>query len=141
ALHVTGVQTCALPILRTLTPEARDICESRISELAEKVPRAFGAAGVVEYVRRYPPTINHPEQARILGDAASRVVGEQNVERNMKPLAASEDFSFFLQKKPGAFIFIGNGATPSLHHPRYDFNDEALPYGIALWRELVQGRE
>lgn len=127
--------------VRTLSPETRDICESRIAELVEKVPQAFGAVGSVQYVRRYPPTINHPEQANILGDAASRVVGEQNVERNMKPLAASEDFSFFLEKKPGAFIFIGNGETPPLHHPRYDFNDQALPYGIALWRELVQGRK
>lgn len=126
--------------VRTLSSEARDICQTRVTELVEKLPQAFGAAGALEYVRGYPPTINHPKQAQILADAASRVVDESNVERNMKPLAASEDFSYFLERKPGAFIFIGNGVTSPLHHPKYDFNDLALPFGIALWRELIQGR-
>ncbi|WP_136161276.1 M20 aminoacylase family protein [Sphingomonas flavalba] len=125
--------------VRTLSPHARDLCQSRVEELAEKLPQAFGAIGEVSYVRGYPPTINHAKQAKTLADAAARLVGEEAVERNMKALAASEDFSFFLEKKPGAFIFMGNGQTAPLHHPRYDFNDEALPHGIALWRELIQG--
>jgi hippurate hydrolase len=127
--------------VRTLSAEARDLCQARVAKLTETIPQAFGATGAVDYVRGYPPTVNHPKQAQILGDVASRIVGDDNVERNMKPLAASEDFSYYLERKPGAFIFVGNGHTSPLHHPRYDFNDLTLPFGMALWTELVRGRK
>lgn len=140
AFNVLPAFVCVRGTVRTLSAAARDLCQARVTELVEKLPLAFGATATLDYSRGYPPTVNHPAQARLLGDVAARLVGEDNVERNMRPLAASEDFSFFLQHKPGAFIFVGNGDTSPLHHPKYDFNDKTLPFGIALWTELMRGR-
>ncbi|ESZ57335.1 amidohydrolase [Mesorhizobium sp. L103C119B0] len=122
---------------RTLSETSRDKVESRVQTIANYIPKAFGAEVELDYRRGYPPTVNHPVQARILGDAAARVVGDAAVQRDMAPIMAAEDFSYMLKARPGAFIFMGNGMTAPLHHPEYDFNDRALPLGIALWVELV----
>ncbi|MEI9425343.1 M20 family metallopeptidase [Mesorhizobium sp. Cs1299R1N1] len=122
---------------RTLSVANRDLLESRVRSMPPAVAQAFGAEAEVIYQRGYPPTINHARKARKLGDAAARVVGEMAVERSFKPIMGAEDFSYMLQASPGAFIFMGNGATAALHHPAYNFNDEALAYGISLWIELV----
>ncbi len=66
------------------------------------------------------------------------VAGADNVFDNIKPVMGSEDFAFMLKRVPGAYVFIGNGDTAPVHHPAYDFNDEAIPYGVAYWSELVQ---
>ncbi|KUM23343.1 amidohydrolase [Mesorhizobium loti] len=124
---------------RTLSETNRDKIENRVQAIATSVAKVFGAEAEIEYRRGYPPTVNHPVQARILGDAAVRVAGDAGVERDNAPIMAAEDFSYMLNARPGAFIFIGNGMTASLHHPEYDFNDNALPIGIALWVDLVTG--
>ncbi|TIP90577.1 MAG: amidohydrolase [Mesorhizobium sp.] len=123
--------------VRTLSDTSRDNVESRVGALATSVARAFGAEAEFDYCRGYSPTVNHPIQAAILGDTAARVAGEAAVRRNTSPIMGAEDFSYMLKARPGAFIFMGNGMTAPLHNPKYDFNDEALPYGIALWVELV----
>ncbi|WP_404928074.1 M20 aminoacylase family protein [Mesorhizobium sp. ORM16] len=122
---------------RTLSETSRDKVESRVRAIANYVAKAFGAEVELDYRIGYPPTVNHPVQARILGDAAARVVGDAAVQRDMAPIMAAEDFSYMLKARPGAFIFMGNGMTVPLHHPEYDFNDRALPLGIALWVDLV----
>ena len=66
------------------------------------------------------------------------VAGDDNVIDNLKPVMGSEDFSFMLKRVPGAYMFIGNGDTAPVHHPAYDFNDEAIPYGVAYWSELAR---
>ena len=66
------------------------------------------------------------------------VAGPDNVLDNMPPVMGAEDFSFMLKRVPGAYVFIGNGDTAPVHHPAYDFNDEAIPYGVAFWSELAQ---
>lgn len=126
--------------VRTLSHAARDLCERRIKEIASSVAEAFGAKAEVSYVHGYPPTINHAREAGLLADVAASLVGEQNIDRNMTPVMCAEDFSFMLQHRPGAFIFLGNGATAGLHHPQYDFNDAALPIGISLWTALIRSR-
>ncbi|ESY45944.1 hypothetical protein X744_32565 [Mesorhizobium sp. LNJC372A00] len=123
--------------VRTLSETNRDKIESRVQAIATSVAKVFGAEAEIEYRRGYPPTVDHPVQARILGDAAVRVAGDAGVQRDNAPIMAAEDFSYMLKARPGAFVFIGNGMTASLHHPEYDFNDNALPIGFALWVDLV----
>lgn len=123
--------------VRTLSETSRDKIESRVGALVSSVAKAFGAEAEFDYRRGYPPTVNHPIPAGILGDAAARVAGDAPVRRNTAPIMGAEDFSYMLKTRPGAFIFMGNGMTAPLHNHRYDFNDEALPFGVALWVELV----
>ncbi|WP_184879587.1 M20 aminoacylase family protein, partial [Mesorhizobium sangaii] len=115
--------------VRTLSESSRDKVESRVGAMATCIAEAFGASVKLEYRRGYPPTVNHPAHARILGDAAARVAGDAAVQRDIAPIMAAEDFSYMLKACPGAFIFMGNGMTAALHHPEYDFNDNALPIG------------
>jgi hippurate hydrolase len=89
-------------------------------------------------IKPYPATINHPQETDIAVAAMRAVAGHDNVDDGIKPVMGSEDFSFMLKRVPGAYIFMGNGATAPLHHPAYDFNDEALPYGVAYWSELAR---
>jgi hippurate hydrolase len=90
----------------------------------------------VEYNRGYPVTWNHPEQTEFM----ARVAGEVGaaVDTTVPPLMGAEDFSFMLEERPGAYIFMGNGDTAGVHHPAYDFNDEAAPYGVSLWARIIE---
>jgi hippurate hydrolase len=99
---------------------------------------SFGATATVQYERGYPVTVNDPEQARFMASVAREVAGEKAVDTEVLPLMGAEDFSFMLEKRPGAYIFVGNGDTAGVHHPAYDFNDEAAPYGVSLWARLVE---
>jgi len=124
--------------VRTLKPETRDMVEKRIQAIATGLAEASGAKARVEYRRGYPPTINHEAQTDFAASIARKVSGDSRVDANTPPTMGSEDFSFMLEARPGAFIFIGNGDTAKLHHPSYDFNDEVLPYGMSYWVELVE---
>jgi amidohydrolase len=124
--------------VRTLKPATRDRVEKRIREIAAGLAEASGASAEVAYRRGYPPTINHPDQTDFAASVARKVAGESKVDVNTAPTMGSEDFSFMLEARPGAFIFIGNGDTATLHHPSYDFNDEVLPFGMSYWVELVE---
>ncbi|HKH96695.1 MAG TPA: M20 aminoacylase family protein [Beijerinckiaceae bacterium] len=127
-----------LGTVRTLTDEVRDLCETRIRAVVESVCAAYGATVKLEYNRGYPVTRNHPEQADFLARIAAQVGGEGAVDADVTPLMGAEDFSYMLEQRPGAYIFLGNGATAGVHHPAYDFNDEAIPYGVSLWAKVVE---
>jgi hippurate hydrolase len=127
-----------LGTVRTLTDEVRDLCETRIRAVVESVCAAYGATVKIEYNRGYPVTRNHPEQADFLARIAAQVGGEGAVDADVTPLMGAEDFSYMLEQRPGAYIFLGNGATAGVHHPAYDFNDEAIPYGVSLWAKVVE---
>jgi hippurate hydrolase len=87
----------------------------------------------------FAPLVNAPDAATAIADTAAELVGESNIDRNKPPAPASEDFSFMLEKVPGAFIFAGNGETSApVHNDRYDFNDEGIPLGASLWARLVE---
>ena len=91
----------------------------------------------------FPPLVNDPDEARWIGDVAATLVGEDNINRTGGYVMASEDFSYMLEKVPGAFILIGNGGGDSgceVHNPGYDFNDNALPLGATLWARVVEMR-
>jgi hippurate hydrolase len=124
--------------VRTLRPATRDKAEKRIHEIAAGLAEASGASARVEYRRGYPPTINHEAQTDFAAGVARKVAGDAHVDANTPPTMGAEDFSFMLEARPGAFIFIGNGDSAGLHHPSYDFNDDVLPYGMSYWVELVE---
>ena len=83
-------------------------------------------------------TSNHEKQTEFAVSIASQVAGNEGVDANTPPLMGGEDFSFMLEARPGAFIFIGNGDSAGLHHPAYDFNDDAIPAGASFWARLVE---
>tara|TARA_R110002020_G_scaffold65998_8_gene173793 strand:+ start:1901 stop:3067 length:1167 start_codon:yes stop_codon:yes gene_type:complete len=124
--------------VRTLSPAMRDLAEARITEIAQGVAAAHGCEATVKYLRNYPITFNHADETDFAADVAETVSGEGGVERNQPPTMGGEDFSFMLEARPGAFIFMGNGDTAGLHHPAYDFNDDAIPVGVSYWVKLAE---
>lgn len=124
--------------VRTLKAEIRDAVEKRVHEIADGVARMTGATITIDYERGYPVTVNHPEQTEMATKVAREVAGQLNVEVDFPPLMGAEDFSYMLEARPGAFIFVGNGDSAGLHHPSYNFNDGAIVYGTSYWVRLVE---
>jgi amidohydrolase len=123
--------------IRTLTPEVRALVERRIGEVVAGVAQMTGAKIDLEIKRGYPVTVNHAAQTELATDIAKEVAGNNNV-LETPPLMGAEDFSYMLEARPGAFIFCGNGDSAGLHHPAYNFNDEAILYGTSFWIKLVE---
>jgi len=123
---------------RSLLPEVRDTLENRLRQIVENTAKAYGAQATLTYSRHYPVTRNHEREAGFAATVASSVVGAGRVDTNTPPLMGGEDFSFMLEARPGAMIFIGNGDSAGLHHPAYDFNDEAITVGASFWARLVE---
>jgi amidohydrolase len=123
---------------RALTAASRDTIERRLREVAEGVAKLHGAQAHVTYDRISPATVNHAAEAGIAARVAEGIAGPGNADPAMAPLMIGEDFARFLERKPGAFSFIGNGDTAGLHHPAYDFDDRAIPAGIRYWVGLVE---
>jgi len=123
---------------RSLTPEVQDLVEARLREVVEGTAKLYGAKVKLVYERNYPVTKNHPRQTAFAAAVASQVVGSERVDTAVAPVMVAEDFSFMLNARPGAFIFVGNGSSAGLHHASYDFNDEAIPIGTSYWVKLVE---
>jgi hippurate hydrolase len=123
---------------RSLTPAVQDLLEKRLHEVVEGTARMHGATAKLTYKRDYPVTRNHERQAAFAASVAADVVGGGHVDANVAPVMGAEDFSFMLNARPGAFIFVGNGDSAGLHHPAYDFNDEVIPVGTSYWVKLVE---
>lgn len=134
--------------VRTFTDETLDLIELRMRELSHQLSAAFGATAEFEFQRNYPPTINHSAETTFARQVMTEVVGAERVQEFEATMGA-EDFSFFLQHKPGAYFVIGNGdgthregghglGPCTLHNPSYDFNDELIPLGGTLWVKLAQ---
>jgi len=127
-----------LGTVRTLSPAIRDLAEARIRAIVESICAAFGAKVAIGYNRGYPVTANDAEKTDFVASIAKAVVGESAVETDCPPEMGAEDFSYMLENRPGAYIFLGNGDTAGLHHPAYDFNDAATPYGVSLWAKIIE---
>jgi hippurate hydrolase len=123
--------------VRTLTNEVRELVEKRVGEVVGGVAQITGARINLTYERGYPVTVNHAAQTDIATRVAKEIAGDANVE-DMPPMMGAEDFSYMLEARPGAFIFCGNGNSAGLHHPAYNFNDEAILYGTSYWIKLVE---
>ncbi|KAB2700714.1 M20 aminoacylase family protein [Brucella haematophila] len=124
--------------VRTLQKETRAFAERRIREVAAGIAAVTGAEITVRYKNNYPVTFNHDAQTEFAERIATGVAGEGKVNGNVEPMMAAEDFSYMLEARPGAYIFIGNGDTPGLHHPAYDFNDDAIPYGVSYFVAVAE---
>ena len=123
--------------VRTLTPEARELVEKRVREVVAGVAQMTGAKIDLVYEPGYPVTVNHPTQTDVAASVAKQIAGDANVHQ-MPPMMGAEDFSYMLEARPGAFIFCGNGNSAGLHHPAYNFNDEAIVFGTSYWIKLVE---
>jgi amidohydrolase len=124
--------------VRSHEASVRDLLHKRVVETAEGIARAYGAVAHVTYNRDYPATINHPRETEFAAKVARDVAGADKVSTETPPLMAGEDFAFMLEERPGNMIFIGNGDTAACHHPAYDFNDTAIPYGVSYWARLAE---
>ncbi|HRO15172.1 MAG TPA: M20 aminoacylase family protein [Paracoccus sp. (in: a-proteobacteria)] len=124
--------------VRSLDAGVRDQLEQGIRRIASGVAAAFGAKAEVAFERGYPVTLNHPDATVHAADVARDVAGD--VDLAVMPMMAGEDFSYMLEQRPGAYIFVGNGDTAQLHHPAYDFNDEAIPAGASWYAGMVETR-
>ena len=128
---------------RTFTAATMKLVEASLRRISEGVAAGFGATAEIDFRFMFEPVVNDPAETRFIADTAASLVGEDKVDRNRSAVMASEDFSAMLSRVPGAYMFIGNGIGEGgceVHNPRYDFNDEALPYGAGLLAGLVERR-
>jgi hippurate hydrolase len=123
---------------RSLDPKVRDLLEERLHAVVEGTARLYGATAKLTYKRDYPVLRNHERETSFAASVAAEVVGGSHVNTAMVPVMGAEDFSFMLEERPGAFIFVGNGPSAGLHHPAYNFNDEVIPIGTSYWVKLVE---
>ena len=123
---------------RTMKRETMTMLEAGIQRVAAGVASGLGATAEVDFRLIFAPLLNHPEHTQAIADAAAELVGDGNINRAQTPAMASEDFSFMLEQVPGAYINLGNGESASVHNHLYNFNDEAIPFGSALYSRLVE---
>jgi len=128
--------------VRAFRTEVQDATEARMTRLCRSIADAFEARVDVRYERRYPPLHNDATHIDLCAEVARGLVGADNLDTEAAPVMGSEDFAFMLNEKPGAYVNLGNGVGDaggvSVHNPRYDFNDAALPVGASFWAQLVE---
>ena len=127
--------------VRSFRREVQDLIETRMRGIVDGVAATFDMRATLRYERRYPATVNSPEETAHAARAAEAVVGAADVDRAPVPEMTSEDFAFMLQAKPGCYVWLGSGTgdnPPGLHNPRYDFNDEVLAIGASYWVTLAE---
>jgi amidohydrolase len=127
--------------VRSFTQQTRDLAERRVREITQQIAQAFGGTAKVEYSRGYPATVNSARESEFAARVGRSVFGPANVITDFNPVMGGEDFSYMLQAKPGAYVFLGQGGGPSgcfLHNPGYDFNDEIIPLGAGYLAALVE---
>jgi amidohydrolase len=124
--------------VRTHDPEIQDMIEANMRRIVEMTAAAFGAVATLRYERNYPVTVNSEAETDYAVEAAKAVAGDCDTDAPL--VMGGEDFSFMLNARPGAYILVGNGDTAMVHHPEYNFNDEAIPAGCSFWAEIVERR-
>lgn len=124
--------------VRTLNADVRDLAQKRLTKIAEGTAATFGAAARVDYERGYPVMINSEAQTGFAAEVARAVSGD--CDENAPLIMGGEDFAYMLEERPGAYILVGNGDSAPVHHPEYNFNDDAIPAGCSWWAEIVERR-
>ena len=130
-----------LGTVRSFAPTVRDALEAGIKRIAEGVARSFGATATVQYTRLAPAVVNSAAESRLAAGAAAAVLGADQVLDHMEPVMGSEDFSFLVADRPGAYVLLGQADAPNpsmVHSPTYDFDDKLLPIGVSYWIKLVE---
>ncbi len=123
---------------RSLDDGVRDQIEAGIQRVSTGIATAMGATAEVDYQRGYPVTVNDAQSAEYATEVARQIAGD--VDPDFKPLMAGEDFSYMLNERPGAYVFVGNGDTPMVHHPAYNFSDETIPAGSSWYAGMIEAR-
>lgn len=150
AYNVIPAQAVIRGTVRTYSVEVLDLMENNMRRIVTKLCEAYGGTGELDFVRCYPPLVNWPQQTEFAADLAEKIFGADRVDRDTPPHTGAEDFSFYLEKVPGTYLFIGNGdgdhrintyhgmGPCQLHNSNYDFNDALLPIGATYWSKLVE---
>jgi len=123
---------------RSLTPRVQKLLQQRVHEVVEGTARLYGAKADITYTIGYPVVVNDERKTDLAASVAREIVGDGKVDTDCAPVMGAEDFAFMLGERPGAFIFVGNGASAGLHHPAYDFNDDVIPVGTSYWVRLAE---
>ncbi|WP_424973999.1 M20 aminoacylase family protein [Dinoroseobacter sp. S124A] len=137
AFNVIPPEVTLKGTIRTLDEDIRALAETRLTEIASGVATAMGAAAQVSYYKGYPVMVNSEAETAFAADVARSVAGDC---ADAPLVMGGEDFAYLLNARPGAYILVGNGDTADVHHPEYDFNDEAIPAGCSWWAEIVEQR-
>ena len=124
--------------IRAFDPDVRALLKRRIHEIVDGHAKAYGVTAEIDYDWGYPATVNHAREALFAADVAREIVGDQAVNDQAGREMGAEDFSYMLEARPGAYLFLGTGPGAGLHHPKFDFNDEAAPYGASFFARLVE---
>jgi amidohydrolase len=141
AMSVIPREARLVGTVRTFRAQTADAIERRLNDLVHSIAAAFGASATLKYERQYPATVNTEREAEFAADVAVSLIGEHNVVRDLEPSMGSEDFSFMLQRRPGAYARLGQGGAEGgcfLHNSRYDFNDEVIPLGAGYMAALAE---
>jgi hippurate hydrolase len=138
AFNVIPRQAKFTGTIRTHDEAIRDFMEQRFRAMVEQVAGAFGCTAAIHFRRGYPVTVNSETETAFAAEVAADVVGGERVDDQVDASMGGEDFSYMLQQRPGAYIFLGNGPTSDLHTDTYDFNDEIIPVGVSYWVRLVE---
>ncbi len=136
--NVIPMQVRLKGTVRTMDAKVQDMVEARIGAICAGTALAHGAKVELDYRRGYPVTVNAEDNTTYAADVAEAVSGQ--VDRDTVPLMGAEDFSFMLNERPGAYIFLGNGDTANVHHPAYNFDDNAIPFGSSWYAGMVEAR-
>jgi amidohydrolase len=123
---------------RALSPKVRKLLEKRVHEVVEGTTRLYGAKAKITYTPGYPVLVNDEGQTDFAASVAREIAGSDKVRTSSPPVMGAEDFAFMLEERPGAFIWVGNGDSATLHNPAYDFNDEAILHGTSYWVRLAE---
>ena len=137
AFNVIPDRVDLLGTARSLSPEMRDLIQTRMQALCDSLPAGFGGRAVLEYERNYPVMVNHEAQTEFAADVARSVSGQC---ADAPLVMGGEDFAFMLEERPGAYILVGNGDTAMVHSPDYNFNDAVIPAGCSWWAGIVEQR-
>jgi len=124
--------------IRSFDPAVRALLRKRVHEIVEGQAAAFGVSAEIAYDWGYPATVNHEREARFAAEVAREIAGEGAVDADAPREMGAEDFAYMLEARPGAYLFLGTGPGAGLHHPRFDFNDEAAPVGASFLARLVE---
>ena len=134
ALNVIASTAMMAGTVRTFEPEVKAMIRARMETVIRDIPAAMGGSATLTYNDGYPASFNDPDRTRF----ASAVAQEVSTIRTGQPTMGAEDFSYMLEQRPGSFLYVGNGDTPDLHHPQYDFDDEAAPYGASFFVKVAE---
>ena len=124
--------------VRTFDPAVRTMVMARLEAIVAGQAAAYGVEARMDYLVGYPATINEPERTEFAAEVAREIAGDAGVDGNAPPEMGAEDFAYLLEKRPGSYLFVGNGDTAGLHHPEYDFDDEAAAAGASFFAKLIE---